>query len=53
VAVKSLAAGSPLVPREIKGVSLPSSSAPVLLKRTADGLAVELPAQNRATARTY
>jgi len=45
VTVKSLAAGSALAPREIKGVSLLGSSAPVAWKRTADGLAVELPSQ--------
>jgi alpha-L-fucosidase len=45
VTVKSLAADSPLAPREIKGVSLLGSAAPVQWKRTAEGLAVELPAQ--------
>ena len=45
VLITSLASGSPLMQREIKGVSLLGSAAPVPWKRTADGLAVELPAQ--------
>jgi len=45
VNIRSLASGSPLLQREIKGVSLLGCDAPVQWKRTADGLGVDLPAQ--------
>ena len=41
--IKSLASGSPLLTREISGVSLLGATKPVAWTRGADGLAVELP----------
>jgi alpha-L-fucosidase len=45
VNIKSLAAGSQLIQREIKRVTLLGSDAPVKWTRSSDGLGVDLPAQ--------